>query len=165
MDSIANVEHGSAMVQFAYLKGPLGTYAGWWKGDQGDEWGGQNEVQCQLNRTTEEFWRWNLRTGWDSRWRIKRGRRLEFILGSWVGWGIIYWDGKWGEDILKKNQCIESFAHVWALCYWECLSINFFKDMYRGEIWVRWILRFVCSSSRICKYWMDVSLVILREKA
>ena len=28
LDSIANIEQGSAMVQFAYLKGPLGTYAG-----------------------------------------------------------------------------------------------------------------------------------------
>ena len=50
LDSIANAEQGSATLQFAYVKGPLGTYAGWRKGGQGDEWRGQNEVQCQLEQ-------------------------------------------------------------------------------------------------------------------
>ena len=63
MDSIANVEQGSAMVQFAYLKAPLVPMLVDEKGAKGMNEEVRMRCSVSLNRTIEEFWRWNLRTG------------------------------------------------------------------------------------------------------
>lgn len=143
------------------------------KGAKRRKKGDQNEAWCwrggQRQSLGEGFQREHAGLGDRSYEKNMTVRWLEWTLGCWwLEVPFMEMENKApGSGLREKYQEIKRLdglhagEHPVPGCAWAQM---FLQTMCEEGVQIRWILSFVCSTSRVCNYWIDVSLGRLRRE-